>query len=160
MAVSVRREGVDYPVRPIQNAARALLRVLARPKAELSIVLCDDRFIHTLNRTWRGKDEPTDVLSFAMGEGDDADLNPDLLGDVVISVETAARQAAVLGLGLPDELRVLLVHGVLHLLGFDHLDPADAVEMRAKEAELLAALGHGASGLVARAELVEPPGAG
>ena len=118
--------------------------------AELSVLLCDDPFIQTLNATWRQKDEPTDVLSFAMGEGEDAGLNEDLLGDVVISVDTAARQAETEGHTLEAELRVLLVHGVLHLCGYDHIEPDDAVEMRAKEAECLAALG-GGRGLVARA---------
>ncbi len=150
MPVAVSKQGVKHPVRPVQADARALLKHLGMPKAELSILLCDDAFIRDLNAQWRQKDEPTDVLSFAMGEGDDAALNPDLLGDIVISVETAARQAAAEGLTLDQEMRVLLVHGLLHLLGYDHVDPADAPEMRAKEAELLAALG-GGTGLVDRA---------
>ena len=150
MPVTVRREGVTQPARPVSSAARALLRHLGLPNAELSVLLCDDPFIQTLNATWRQKDEPTDVLSFAMGEGEDAGLNEDLLGDVVISVDTAARQAETEGHTLEAELRVLLVHGVLHLCGYDHIEPDDAVEMRAKEAECLAALG-GGRGLVARA---------
>ncbi|MDP2313031.1 MAG: rRNA maturation RNase YbeY [Pseudomonadota bacterium] len=164
MGVSVTREGVKHPARPVSTDARALLKHLGMPKAELSILLCDDEFIRGLNAQWRQKDEPTDVLSFAMGEGDDADLNPDVLGDIVISVETAARQAAALGLTLDQEMRVLLVHGLLHLLGYDHVEPEDAPEMRAREAELLTALG-GGTGLVDRAHgddagVVEPGGAG
>jgi probable rRNA maturation factor len=163
MGVAVSKAGVKHPVKAIQADARALLKLLGLPKAELSIVLCDDLFIQGLNLQWRQKDEPTDVLSFAMGEGDDADLNPELLGDIVISVETAARQGQGLGLTVEQELRVLLVHGLLHLLGFDHVDPADAPEMRAKEAELLAALG-GGTGLVDRAsahgEVVDAPDMG
>ena len=72
MPVTVSRQGVDTPARPVSNDARALLRHLGMPQAELSVVLCDDPFIHELNRQWRGKDAPTDVLSFAMGEGEDA----------------------------------------------------------------------------------------
>jgi probable rRNA maturation factor len=143
VTVRVSREGTDHPVRPIQQDARTLLRALGLAPAELSILLCDDPRIRELNRDWRGKDEPTDVLSFAMGEGDDADLHPEILGDIVISVDTAARE------GTP--MRVLLVHGLCHLLGYDHIEEADAVEMRAKEAHLLAALGESPDGLVARA---------
>lgn len=162
MPVSVSKEGVKHPLRPVSADARALLKHLGMPKAELSILLCDDAFIRDLNAQWRQKDEPTDVLSFAMGEGEAAEINPDLLGDIVISVETAARQGAALGLTLDQEVRVLLVHGLLHLLGYDHVDPADAPEMRAREAELLAVLGSG-TGLVERAggtEVVQRDGAG
>lgn len=163
MRVSVSKQGVKHPVRTVSADARALLRHLGMPRAELSILLCDDAFIRDLNAQWRQKDEPTDVLSFAMGEGDSAEVNPDLLGDIVISVETAATQAAALGLTLDQEIRVLLVHGLLHLLGYDHVDPADAPEMRAKENQLLGVLG-GGNGLVARGgtgdELDRDPGPG
>jgi probable rRNA maturation factor len=151
MPVTVSREGVKHPVRPLGADARALLRHLGLPGAELSVVLCDDAFIHDLNRTWRGKDAPTDVLSFAMQEGEDGDLNPDVLGDLVISLDTAGRQAAELGHPMPRELRVLLVHGLLHLLGYDHETLDDAVEMRSREAELLRVLGEDPTGLVERA---------
>ena len=152
MPVSVTRQGVSTPARPVSNDARALLRFLDMPQAELSVVLCDDAFIHDLNRQWRGKDAPTDVLSFAMGEGEDADVNPEVLGDIVISVDTAARQAAELGHAPERELRVLLVHGLLHLLGYDHEDSVEeAAEMRAQEAVLLRALGEDPTGLVERA---------
>jgi probable rRNA maturation factor len=152
MPVSVSRQGVKTPARPLSNDARALLRHLGMPDAELSVVLCDDAFIHDLNRQWRGKDAPTDVLSFAMGEGEDADVNPDVLGDIVISVDTCARQAAALGHAPERELRVLLVHGLLHLLGYDHEESeAEAAEMRAQEAVLLRVLGEDPTGLVERA---------
>ncbi|MEN9787169.1 MAG: Endoribonuclease YbeY [Pseudomonadota bacterium] len=151
MPVTVSREGVKHPVRPLGADARALLRHLGMPRAELSVVLCDDAFIHDLNRTWRGKDAPTDVLSFAMQEGEDGELHPDVLGDLVISLDTAGRQAAELGHPMPRELRVLLVHGLLHLLGYDHETLDDAVEMRSREAELLRVLGEDPTGLVERA---------
>ena len=151
MPVTVSKQGVKHPSRGVSSDARALLKHLGLPKGELSIVLCDDPFIQDLNARWRQKNEATDVLSFALGEGEDADLTPDLLGDIVISVETAARQGASLGLSLDEELRVLLVHGLLHLLGYDHLEPDDAVEMRAREAELLGVLGAGGAGLIHRA---------
>lgn len=117
-------------------AARALeLEAVASP-AELSIVLADDAFVHELNREYRGTDAPTDVLSFAQTEGD-AFARPDgaarHLGDVIISVETARRQADEAGIALHEELSHLLVHGILHLLGYDHVDAAEAERMRGRE---------------------------
>lgn len=135
MSVTVSRRGTSHPARAISQAAR---RLIAREQ-ELSIVLCDDAFIRELNREWRGKDAATDVLSF--GQDD-----PVVLGDVVISVETAARQAPGT---LEEELRVLLVHGLCHLLGFDHENEQDAAEMREREGEMLAGIG-GGRGLVGR----------
>ena len=90
--------------------------------SEISIVVMDDPGIHELNLTWRSKDKPTDVLSFPQAEGKvkPGDFVP-CLGDVVISADTAARQAETIGHSLEDEYRRLLVHGVLHLLGHDHV---------------------------------------
>jgi len=108
--------------------------------AELSLVLVSDRVMHELNRTWRGKDRPTDVLAFAQREGDGA--SPDgLLGDVVISVDTARRQAVAHGHSLAAEGDRLLVHGLLHLVGYDHeRSPVEARRMQRKERALLRAL--------------------
>jgi probable rRNA maturation factor len=156
MPVSITREGVKHPTRRLLEDARSLLRHLQLSQAELSVVLCDDAFIRTLNAQWRGKDEPTDVLSFAMGEGQAIAGASGVLGDIVVSVETAARQAAALGHSLEQEMRVLLVHGLLHLRGFDHLTEADAGVMRAREAELLGVLGEASVGLVRRAGEASP----
>jgi len=91
-----------------------------------------------LNRTWLGKDRPTNVISFAMQEGEGAGVQADLLGDVVISVETAARDAAEAGVAVENELYFLLLHGILHLLGYDHERGSadDAERMEAREREL------------------------
>ena len=152
MAVTVRCEGRKAPTAPVKADARRLLKRVDMPGGELSVVLCDDPFIHALNRQWRSVDAPTDVLSFAMHEGEDAGLHPDLLGDVVISLDTAERQAAEQGHSLEREVRVLLVHGLLHLLGYDHIEPADAVEMAEAERKLLGVLeGEPFEGLVGRA---------
>jgi len=86
-----------------------------------------------LNRYYRGKTGPTDVLSFPMREGSFASLSPDLLGDVVISTETAERQARASGRSLRDELVALLIHGILHLLGYDHQTPSEARRMKRLE---------------------------
>jgi probable rRNA maturation factor len=109
----------------------------------LGIVLTDDAEQRALNRTYRGKDSPTNVLSFAMTDPDEPSPPgaPILLGDVVLAFETVAREAAEQRKTLPDHLRHLVVHGVLHLLGFDHESDAEAASMEAREVEILAALG-------------------
>ena len=135
---------------PLRADAHWLLRRLDLAESELSLVLCDDAFIRPLNRDYRGKDAPTDVLSFAMQEGEAVREDDPVLGDLVISAETAARQAAEQGHALDAELRVLLVHGLLHLLGYDHeVDEVEAAEMRTAEARLLSEMG-GAAGLITR----------
>jgi rRNA maturation RNase YbeY len=91
-----------------------------------------------LNRQYRGKDRPTDVLAFALREGESGPAHTSVLGDVVISLETAARQARSRRRPLAAEVRVLLVHGILHVLGYDHeRGPAEARRMRALEHRLL-----------------------
>ncbi len=121
--------------------ARQLLRALNEAHAELSVTLVDDGEIHRLNRDFRGKDRPTDVLAFAMREGARVAGDHALLGDVVISLDTAARQARRRRVSTADEVRTLLVHGVLHLLGYDHeRSAAEARRMRAMERQLRAAL--------------------
>ncbi|KAG0611083.1 hypothetical protein M758_7G113900 [Ceratodon purpureus] len=114
---------------------------------ELSVMLCDDARIRELNKEWRGKDSATDVLSFAQDQPAGAPLM--LLGDLVISVETAARQAEERGHGLIDELRILLVHGLLHVLDYDHeLGPEASKEMEEEENRILSALGWKVKGLI------------
>jgi probable rRNA maturation factor len=107
---------------------------------ELSVVLGDDRLVRGLNRRWRGKDAPTNVLSFASAEPARAG-RPLLLGDVVLAYETVAREAEEQGKPLADHLRHLVTHGVLHLLGFDHAAEAEAQRMEALERRVLAKLG-------------------
>jgi rRNA maturation RNase YbeY len=116
--------------------AQRLLELLERD-AELSIALVDDAEIRRLNATYRKVDRPTDVLAFAMRD-DEGPLHPELLGDVVISLDTAVRQAAARRVPLADEVRLLLAHGLLHLLGYDHeRSPAEARQMFAKQRALL-----------------------
>jgi rRNA maturation RNase YbeY len=116
--------------------ARALLAALGHDDAELSIALVDDAAGAKLNRRWRGKPGATDVLSFSLLEGPHARHRGALLGDVVIAVGVARRQARAHGHALADECLRLLIHGVLHLLGYDHARPAEARRMRAKERAL------------------------
>lgn len=97
-----------------------------------------DPEIHSLNRQYRQKDKPTDVLSFPLAD----DVCPALLGDVVISVDTATRQAHRRGHSLREEIQTLLIHGVLHLLGYDHeVSRSEAIRMRKKEREIKAIVG-------------------
>nr|CAD1833970.1 unnamed protein product [Ananas comosus var. bracteatus] len=117
-------------------------------KVELSVLLCNDIFIQNLNKDWRGEDHATDVLSMSQ-HIPDLDLPILMLGDIVISVETATRQAEERGHMLLDEVRILMVHGLLHLLGFDHEinDEAEA-EMEKEEELVLKSLGWKGKGLI------------
>jgi probable rRNA maturation factor len=128
-------DGLD--VAEVRRRARALFAALALADAELSVVLTSDARIHALNRDYREKDRPTDVLAFAMREGELGDVGPDILGDVVVSVETARRQAARAGHDLLAEVTMLMTHGVLHLLGWDHETPVKDRAMRAETARLV-----------------------
>ena len=119
--------------------AQKTLRALGRPTAECSIVLTDDADIAALNRSYRRVAGPTDVLAFPMAEGAFARLAPECLGDVVISVETAVRQAE--GGDLKTELALLLVHGILHLVGYDHGTPRERRRMWKRQAVLLTLCG-------------------
>lgn len=111
---------------------------------EVSLVLADDGTVRGLNRDWRGQDKATNVLSFAALDDEDEPRPagaPLLLGDVVLAWETTAREAAEQDKPLADNLGHLVVHGVLHLLGFDHEDDDEAQEMEGVETAVLAALG-------------------
>lgn len=102
---------------------------------EADLRLCDDDLIQELNRDYRGKDQPTDVLAFAQREGEGGDLCPEILGDIVISIPTARRQAKA---ELYDELVFLTAHGLCHLLGYDHQDDEEELAMNTRMAELIA----------------------
>lgn len=132
-------EGVTPPEGDWGSVAALVLGFLDRPNAEVSLLFCDDDVIHPLNRDWRGKDKPTDVLSFSQQEGERIG-DPNLLGDIVISIPTAQRQAGERGHSLAHEVRVLVVHGLCHLLGYDHEEDDEAEVMEALERQLLVKL--------------------
>ena len=129
----------SFDVEVIHSAVSTTLKAHGAEACEVSVLLTDDADIRQLNRDYRGIDAPTDVLAFAMREGEDSDINPILLGDLVISLETAARQAATKdGLSgirgsLETETALLAVHGVLHLLGYDHQTQEEATTMFDKQ---------------------------
>lgn len=138
---------------PPATAAATVLSVLQKAAEvyglgdsdEVSVVFCDDAYIRQLNGDYRGLDKATDVLSFALDEGEEPPVHDGpiqhLLGDIVISLDTAARQAEEYGHTLERELAYLAIHGMLHLLGYDHLDEADQQEMRTEEEYVLTRLG-------------------
>jgi probable rRNA maturation factor len=117
----------------VARMALAAARHDGRDGYEVSLRLTDDASIRRLNRDYRAKDKPTDVLAFAQREGPAGALHPAVLGDLVISVETARRQARR---GLAAELLHLASHGLCHLLGYDHRDDAEEREMNARAAAL------------------------
>lgn len=135
-----------YPTSLMRAAATAANQTMAYNNvaegAALTLLLADDAYLRELNRHYRGEDQPTDVLSFPAGEplpGSEALL--DYLGDIAISVPFAQRQADAAGHDLEAEVQLLAVHGVLHLLGHDHLEPEEKAAMWAIQADVLRALG-------------------
>ena len=127
--------------RTLRAAAREFLAALGLGGRELSVLLVSDRGMRKLNREYRGKDQATDVLSFPQAEPKAAARARGPIGDVVISLQTALRQAAEGGWSLKAELRRLLAHGLLHCLGHDHEEAAEAKRMAAAELLLLGRVG-------------------
>ena len=127
---------LDAEVERVVAAALAVAAEadVASTAAELSLVLCDDAFIRDLNQRWRGKDKATNVLSFPSAD-------PAMLGDIIVAYETCAREARDDGRPLADHLAHMLVHGVFHLVGFDHEDDDEADAMERLESRALARLG-------------------
>ena len=123
---------------------QAALAALTHQSAEgdLTIVLADDEELHRLNRDFLGVDAPTDVLSFPASETD-PETGAAYLGDIILSIPRADAQAQVAGHPLADEARLLVVHGVLHLLGHDHAEPDEKAKMWKAQGEILASLGLG-----------------
>jgi probable rRNA maturation factor len=135
---------VESPLwRDEPNATAVLRRAIgeaaeltgATPARELAIMLCDDEAMRELNARWRGRPEPTNVLSFPAADGSE------MLGDIAIAFETTAREAGAEGKSFADHVAHLAVHGFLHLLGYDHQSDADATEMERLEVAILARLG-------------------
>jgi probable rRNA maturation factor len=137
----VRASGVDG--RALVATAKKLLAAVDERDSSLSLTVVDDAAIRELNRDHRGKDKPTDVLSFPMFEGGEAPQAgvERMLGDVVISVETARRQAAEYDATLQRELYRLLIHGLLHVMGHDHEEARERAEMETQERRLADAIG-------------------
>lgn len=141
-AVAAFKAVADQPA--LSGGTGAPAEPLAAAAVEISVRLADDAEVQALNRDFRGQDKPTNVLSFP---GDDPTAprlagQPLLLGDIVLALETTRDEAAAAGRSLEAHLSHLVVHGVLHLLGHDHLDDAEAVAMEGLETVVMAGLGH------------------
>jgi probable rRNA maturation factor len=125
-------------MKTLQLKAQAVLSALDCPDGELSIVIADDPQIEILNREYLARNDPTNVIAFPMQEGQFKNITPSLLGDVVISVDTTHREACSAEIEFEDRFDQLLVHGILHLFGYDHEhDEKQARVMEAKSAEIL-----------------------
>jgi len=127
----------------LRKVAERILSALACPEGtELSVSIVGDRTIRGINREYLDRDRPTNVISFSLQEGEWAGIAPHALGDVVISADTAAREAGEGGMTTFERLSFLLLHGILHLLGYDHerSGEAEAVRMEKKERELFGLL--------------------
>jgi len=142
---------VIIDIRPdIQHEVEEILRKSAErtlieegcEECEVSVLLTDDSEIHNLNAAYRDVDSPTDVLAFAMREGDDGDPDDKILGDVVISIDTAERQTKEYKHSIEAELSLLVIHGILHLLGYDHAEGDEADIMQKKQKEIIETLGY------------------
>ena len=144
---------LDWEARDAEAVAAALALTPfpsltdAAPLVEVAVRLTDDAEVHQLNRDFRGKDKPTNVLSFPQVQDDlleglaNSDDGEILLGDIVLARETCAREAEEKGISLEDHATHLIVHGTLHLVGYDHMDDASAAAMEALEVKALASLG-------------------
>ena len=145
--LSVTPDQIGINRRRIKKAAAQILNGLGFTDAELSILIVDDEEMTRLNLQYRQVNGSTDVLSFPMLEGECGDIFPELLGDVVISAPTARGMSRLHHCSLPMVLDLLLVHGILHLLGYDHeRSEEEACRMEEKTLELLRMLGHAQEG--------------
>jgi probable rRNA maturation factor len=143
-SVEIRIESPLWKAVPSAQAAVRRAIVAAAPpaaNAEIAILLTDDQSIRTLNRQWRGHDKATNVLSFPAPSADHGDGTPVMLGDIVIAYETTAKEAAEEGKTFLHHLSHLAVHGLLHLLGYDHESHEEAEKMESLERRILARLG-------------------
>ena len=141
MGVLISNRQSRHKIEPgiIQHQAQAILNALDCPDGELSILIVDDPQIAVFNSDYLDRSGPTNVIAFPMQEGAFADVSPLLLGDVVISADTAAREGAADGSGLEKRLLFLLIHGILHLFGYDHeKSETDAQQMDSRTEQLLA----------------------
>ncbi len=137
-----KRQKVD--IGRVRRSLKRLLKKLDRADSEISVLLVDDDQIREINKTYLKRDRPTNVISFAMKEGAFDHVHPEILGDIILSVETAARDAQAGHLDFMDEVEFLLIHGLLHLLGYNHetTDANERERMENRERELFVMLRH------------------
>ena len=138
LLIENRQKKVKLALRPLRTSVNKILKELGLRGKEVSLLLVDNEGIREVNRLYLNRDYPTNVISFSQLEGEFGGINPDILGDVVISVERAKSDAEENGLSLEDELDFLFIHGILHLMGYDHenCEEAEAQRMKEKSAEV------------------------
>lgn len=147
MEITINYSNMRYYSEEVERLIRTVLAKGAELQqvpeaAELSVLICDGPVIHDLNKTYRDVDAETDVLSFALNEGEDDVPEEEMeLGDIVINLDRAGEQAAEYGHSRDREVAYLAVHGFLHILGYDHYDPEEKKAMRAAEEAVLSACG-------------------
>jgi len=133
-----RQSSCGMPLKKIRRTVEVILGALDCPDGEISILIVDDPQIEKLNRKYLNRTGPTNVIAFSMREGEFSHLNPQLLGDVVISTDTAAKEAQNSAMSMEQRFSELLVHGILHLFGYDHENSEqNARKMEKKSQELL-----------------------
>ena len=138
VAIDNRQSRHKISLKKIKQTVQVILDALDCPDGEISILIVDDPQIEELNRKYLNRQGPTNVIAFAMREGEFPDLTPNLLGDVVISTDTAAREAQNSAMSMERRFNELLVHGLLHLMGYDHeTSEKEARIMEEKSKELM-----------------------
>ncbi|MGD1152537.1 MAG: rRNA maturation RNase YbeY [Syntrophales bacterium] len=133
-----RQKKIRVDRRSVRRAMSTIMKYLYCSNKVISLLFVDNREIREINRRYLNRDYPTNVLAFSLTEGEFGDINPDILGDIVISAETAFKDAVESGIEFNDELAFLMIHGVLHLLNYDHETASveKTQEMKKKEQEL------------------------
>lgn len=146
MSISIinQQKKCKIDTRRVRRSLKRLLAKLGCETKEISILFVDDEQILEINRNYLKRDRPTNVISFAMTEGSFGNVHPEILGDIVISIETALRDAVTSRLDVMDEVEFLLIHGLLHLLGYNHENGSteDEEKMKVRERELFYFLRH------------------
>jgi len=146
MSISIinQQKKCKIETRRVRRSLKRLLAKLGCETKEICILFVDDEHIREINRSYLKRDRPTNVISFAMTEGSFGNVHPEILGDIVISIETALRDAATSRLDVMDEVEFLLIHGLLHLLGYNHENGSteDEEKMKVRERELFFFLRH------------------
>ena len=140
MSISIqnRQKLLTVDVGRLRRSLKRLLKELGSKDSEVSLLLVDDDQIREFNKNYLQRDRPTNVISFAMTEGAFGDVHPEILGDIILSVETAARDAMACDIDFMDEVEFLLIHGLLHLVGYNHenVESKEANKMKKLEREL------------------------
>jgi probable rRNA maturation factor len=138
LLIDNRQKYMKLELRRIRPEMLKAMKYLNCHDREISLSLVNDRKIQEINLEYLGRDKPTNVISFGMREGEWQEIQPTVLGDIVISVETACRDSLVSDIGIDDEILFLFIHGLLHLLGFDHEDGVEehAAIMKTTEKEV------------------------